>query len=350
MSITRFGDDGRRGALGIGLALLSAGTFGTAGTFAGSLMATGWTPGAVVTLRIGLAALVLTLPAVFALRRIELRTLRSGIGEILAFGLVAIALAQLTFFNAVKRLDVGVALLLEYGGILLVVGWMWLRHKQRPRRLTVIGGIAALGGLALVLDPAGGGLDPVGVLWAALAGVCLAVYFTMAGRAGSTVPPLILAWAGMVVGAVALGTAAAVGVLPFRTSTEPVTLLDTHLSWVVPVAGLALIAGALAYATGIAASRVLGAKVASFAGLTEVLFAVLIAWVLLNQAPGAYQLAGGLVVLLGIALVRADEQQAGHRPAEQEADRPVEVGGGEAGEHVGAAVDLADPSRDAVPA
>ncbi|MGI5241188.1 EamA family transporter [Dactylosporangium sp. CA-139066] len=323
MSITRFGDDGRPGVLGIGLALLSALTFGTAGTFGGSLMAAGWTPGAVVTLRIGIAALVLTIPALVALRRMERRALRRGIGEVLAFGLVAIAIAQLTFFNAVKRLDVGVALLLEYGGILLVVGWMWLRHKQRPRRLTVIGGVAALAGLALVLDPAGGRLDLVGVLWASLAGVCLAVYFTMAGRAESAVPPLVLAWAGMAVGAIALGVAAAAGVLPFRTSGAPVTLLDMHVSWVVPVGGLALVAGAFAYASGIAASRVLGAKVASFAGLTEVLFAVLIAWALLGQSPGPWQLTGGLVVLLGIALVRADEQQGDRLADQSEAPAPA---------------------------
>ncbi|MFD0577547.1 EamA family transporter [Dactylosporangium darangshiense] len=350
MSITRFGDDGRRGLLGIGLALVSAATFGTAGTFAGSLMATGWSPGAVVTLRIGIAALVLTVPAILTLRRHKV-SLRAGLGEILAFGLVAVAGGQLTFFNAVKRLDVGVALLLEYGGILLVVGWMWLRHGHRPRRLTVIGGVAALAGLALVLDPAGGGLDPVGVLWAGLAGVALAVYFTMAGSAESRVPPLVLAWAGMAVGAVALGIAAAVGVLPFHTSTAPVTLLNRQTSWVVPIASLALVAAALAYAAGIAASRLLGAKVASFAGLTEVLFAVLIAWALLGQAPGAWQLAGGLVVLAGIALVRADEKTSGADEKEGDGlvDESVELRGGQAGEHVGAAGNLPDPRRDAVP-
>jgi drug/metabolite transporter (DMT)-like permease len=337
MSITRFGDDGRRGVVGLGLALLSAGAFGLSGTFAGALMAAGWTPGAAVTLRIGIAALALTGPAVVQLRRVGLGTLRQGRGEILAFGLIAIALAQLTFFNAVKRLDVGVALLLEYGGILLVVGWMWLRHAQRPRRLTVIGGVAALAGLALVLDPAAGGLDLVGVLWASLAGVCLAVYFTMAGRTGSAVPPLVLAWAGMAVGAAGLGLTAAVGLLPFRVSTAPVTLLDRPVPWFVPLLGLALVAGALSYATGIAASRRLGAKVASFAGLTEVLFAVLIAWALLGQAPGPWQIGGGLAVLAGIALVRADEQSA-PEPGDRRADALAEP------------EDLPEPSRDAVPA
>jgi drug/metabolite transporter (DMT)-like permease len=79
------------------------------------------------------------------------------------------------------------------------------------------------------------------------------------------------------------------------------------VSWLVPVIGLSLVAAAVAYAAGIAATRLLGARVASFVGLTEVLFAVLIAWLLLGQAPGALQLVGGLVVLAGITLVRAGD-------------------------------------------
>ncbi len=60
-----------------------------------------------------------------------------------------------------------------------------------------------------------------------------------------------------------------------------------RLSWIVPIIGLSLVAAAIAYASGIAATRRLGAKLASFVGLTEVLFAVLFAWAFLGQAPGA---------------------------------------------------------------
>ncbi|MHA0111087.1 hypothetical protein ACXYUI_28715, partial [Klebsiella pneumoniae] len=56
------------GALGLGFALASAATLSTSGTFADSLMSTGWSPGAVVTLRIALAALLLTPPATRSLR------------------------------------------------------------------------------------------------------------------------------------------------------------------------------------------------------------------------------------------------------------------------------------------
>jgi drug/metabolite transporter (DMT)-like permease len=320
MSITRFTHDGRaRGAAGLGLALASAAMFGTSGTFAGALMETGWSPGAVVTLRIAIAALLLTPPALIALRG-QFGLLRRAAGEVFAFGLVAVAGCQLFFFNAVRRLDVGVALLLEYGGILLVVVWVWLRHGRCPGRRTVLGGLAALAGLVLVLDPGGRSLDVAGVAWGVLAGAGLAVYFVIGSRGDSALPPIALAWAAMVVGALALAAFDVTGLLEFRTGSAPVTLLGTQMSWIVPLAGLAVVAAALAYASGIAASRLLGAKVASFVGLTEVLFAVLIAWAALGQAPGGWQLAGGVVVLAGIALVRADEQP---EPASAETPEPV---------------------------
>ncbi len=293
------------GALGLGLALFSAATFGTSGSFADSLMRTGWTPGAVVTFRIVLAAVLLTGPGVLALRG-RWGLLRESAPAVLTFGLVAVAGSQLFFFNAVQHLAVGVALLLEYTGTLLVVLWLWARRGQRPGRLTVIGGVAALAGLVLVLNPSTGSIDALGVMWALLAACGLAVYFVLSSQVHDALPPIALAWAAMVVGAVTLLVLDLAHALPFHAGTADVVLLHHRTSWLVPIVGLALVAAAIAYASGIAAARRLGAKVASFVGLTEVLFAVLVAWLLLGQAPGAVQLAGGLVVLVGIALVRAD--------------------------------------------
>ena len=80
-----------------------------------------------------------------------------------------------------------------------------------------------------------------------------------------------------------------------------------HTSWLVPVLGLSVVAGAFAYVTGIVAARLLGAKLSSFVGLTEVLFAVLFAWLLLGQLPTGIQLLGGLFIIGGVTLVRVDE-------------------------------------------
>jgi drug/metabolite transporter (DMT)-like permease len=285
--------------------LTSAAAFGTSGSFADALMATGWTPGAVVTARIVMAAVMLTPLALFQIRGHWPR-LRGAAGLVALYGLVAVAGCQLAFFNAVKHLDVGVALLLEYLGIVLVVLWMWLRHGQRPRRLTVAGVVAALTGLVLVLDPSGG-LDGAGVAWGLVAAAGLAVFFVASARMDPALPPLVVAWAGMVVGSLTLVGFGLVGLLPLRATGSAVELFGQELSWVVPVVGLSLVAAAFAYSVGVAATRLLGAKVASFVGLTEVLFAVGFAALLVGQVPGAGQLLGGLVVLVGVALVQADD-------------------------------------------
>jgi drug/metabolite transporter (DMT)-like permease len=306
MSITRMTHDTSRRTVGLVFALLSAATFGTSGTFADCLMRTGWTPAAVVTVRITLAAGLLTAPAVASMHG-RWRMLRPALPSVVVFGLVAVAGCQLFFFNAVQHLTVGVALLLEYSAVLLVVLWMWLRHSHRPRRLTVLGGCLALLGLVLVLNPGTGGIDPVGAGWGLLASGGLAVYFVLSARSDQALPPLALAWAAMVVGAATLIVLDLVHALAFHTASRDVILFDHRTSWIVPVVGLSLVAAAIAYAAGVTAARLLGAKVASFVGLTEVLFAVLIAWLLLGQAPGVGQLIGGVAVLAGITLVRADE-------------------------------------------
>lgn len=292
---------------GLGLAVLSAATFSTSGSFASSLISAGWTPGAAVTARVVLAALVLTLPALLLLRGRWNALWRSG--RVLAvYGIAAVAGAQLCYFMAVQHLSVAVALLLEYSGALLVVLWVWLRQGQRPGPLTLAGTVAAGLGLGLVLHIVGNAeLDPIGVLWGLGAAVGLAVYFVVSAGTDETIPPLVMAWGGLAVGGVVLASAGAVGVLPIAAPRTNVVLMDTEVSWLVPVLGLALVAAVVAYVTGIVGARLLGARLASFVGLTEVLFAVAFAWVLLGQSLDPAQLLGAALVVAGIALVRVDE-------------------------------------------
>ncbi|HEV2451834.1 MAG TPA: EamA family transporter [Streptosporangiaceae bacterium] len=294
---------------GLGLALFSAASFSTSGSLATSLIKAGWSPAAAVTTRITIAALVLAIPAAVSMRG-RWRAVRGQAGLVAGYGLVAVAACQVCYFNAVRDLSVGVALMLEYLGIILVVGWMWARHGQRPRRLTLGGSAAALIGLALVLGIFGHvRLDLAGVLWGLAAATGLAVYFVLGARGQDDLPPLALASAGMGTGAVALLVVGGLGALPMHATFGTVAFAGHRVSWLVPVAGLALVAAAIAYVAGIAAARMLGARLASFAGLTEVVFAVLIAWLLLGQLPTAVQLGGGALIVSGIALVRLDEMR-----------------------------------------
>ena len=294
-------------ASGLGVALFSSAVFGLSGSFAKSLLETGWSPGAAVTARLTGAALVLAVPAALALRG-RWHQLRDNWLTVVLFGVIGVAACQLFYFNAVARLSVGVALLLEYLAPVMIVLWLWVASRRRPRPLTVGGTLLSLAGLVLVLDLTGAvRIDLVGVLWGVAAAVCLAIYFFITAKENDTLPPIVLASGGLLTGAAVMWLAAATGLLPMAASTADTRLGPWVTPWWVSLGGLVLLATVLAYVSGIVAARALGSKVASFISLTEVLFAVLWAWLLLGELPGPVQLLGGVLIVGGVLLVRLDE-------------------------------------------
>jgi drug/metabolite transporter (DMT)-like permease len=298
--------DGRLG--GLGLAVASASSFGLSGPLARGLQDAGWTPAAAVAVRVLLAAVVLAPLAVARLRG-RWHLLRRTAPLISAYGLIAVAGCQLAYFTAVAHMEVGVALLIEYTAPVAVVGWLWLRHGQRPGRLTVLGALIGTVGLLLVVDllSTDARADVVGVLWALAAMAGAATYFVLSARQSDGLPGIVLAAGGLLLGGLALLVAGAVGFVPFAVSTADVAFVGFTAAWWPTVLVLGVVTAAVAYVTGIAATRRLGSRLASFVSLTEVLMALLLAWLLLGETPGGVQLAGGALILIGVVVVRLGE-------------------------------------------
>jgi drug/metabolite transporter (DMT)-like permease len=291
--------------------VVSATSFGMSGSLARGLLSAGWRPGAIVTARIGVAALVLAPIAIASLRG-RWRLLYAQAGPLLLYGLVVVAGTQFCYFSAVATMDVGPALLIEYTAPAAVVAWLWVRHGQRPRPLTVAGAAVAALGLVLVLDLLGGAhLAWPGVAWAAAAMVGAAMYFVMSADTGSGLPPLALAATGLLIGTVALAILGGVGLLPMHASTRAAAYAGSTVPWWVPALVLGLVTAALAYVTGIAASRRLGSRVASFVALLEVVAGMGFAWLLVDQHPRPGQFIGGLLVIAGVAVVKIADTSRG---------------------------------------
>jgi drug/metabolite transporter (DMT)-like permease len=297
----------RRGT-GLVLALVSAASFGLSGALARGLLETGWSAGALVLARIGIAALVVAPFALVSLRG-RWGQLRRSAGLITFYGVVAVAGAQFCYFSAVQYMQVGPAILIEYTAPAAVVIWMWLRHGQRPGLMTLLGaGLAALG-LVLVLDlVSGADLSLAGVLWALGAMVGCATFFIVNGDDTTGLPPIVLAGGGLVVGAAAIALLGLVGVMPMHASTSVTTYAGASFTWWQPLVALAVITAALAYVTGVAAARLLGSRLVSFVMLTEVVASVLWAWLLLDELPRAIQIFGGLLILAGVIGVKVGER------------------------------------------
>jgi drug/metabolite transporter (DMT)-like permease len=187
----------------------------------------------------------------------------------------------------------------------------------------LLGSALAIGGLVLVIGP--GALhaaDPVGLALAFSASIGCAFYFVIAARSGEDLPPVALAGSGLLLGGLALALIGATGLLRFTAAFGDLPLFGSPRPWWIPLLVVAVVGTALAYATGIAASGMLGSRLASFIGLLEVVFASLFAWLLLGEDLTALQLAGGVLILGGIAAVHTEQSAARRQPGD-EAGAPV---------------------------
>ena len=63
-----------------------------------------------------------------------------------AYGVVAVAGAQLCYFSAVQYLSIGVALLLEYLAPVLLIGYHWVVRRRRPATTVLSGRPCRLSG------------------------------------------------------------------------------------------------------------------------------------------------------------------------------------------------------------
>lgn len=302
---------------GLLVAVAAAFSFGMSGAWARGLIDAGWTPGAAVTARVWVAALVLLIPTLLALRGRWALVWRNA-GMIAVYGLLAVAATQLFYFQAVAVMDVGLALLIEYTAPVAVVLWLWLRRGEKPTRRSILGAVVAFAGLVLMLDVlTGARVDLGGILWALGAMVGAATYFVLSGRSDTGLPPIALAGLGLLLGALGFTVAGLTGILPMQWSTADVTYRFGTVPWFVPVLAIGVLATALAYTLGIASTRMLGSRLASFIALAEVVAALLFGWLLLGQLPNAVQAIGGVLVLAGVVLVKLGE------PSTQELMEPL---------------------------
>jgi drug/metabolite transporter (DMT)-like permease len=306
---TGAGDAARaRLTAGLAFAVVSAVTFGMSGALARGLLDTGWSAGSITLVRVGLAAAVLTPFGLTALRG-RWHLLRRNLGLLAGYGAIAVAGAQFCYFSAVQHMQVGPAILIEFTAPAVVVVYLWLRHGQRPGRMTLAGAGLAAVGLVLVLDlVSGADLSVRGVMWALGAMVGCATYFIISADEDNGLPPLVLAWGGLTAGAIGLGVLGISGVLPLNASTTTTSYAAMTVTWWAPLVVLGLVTAALAYVAGIAAGRRLGSRLASFVALLEVVSSVWWAWLLLHELPGAVQLIGGVLILAGVVAVKLGEK------------------------------------------
>jgi drug/metabolite transporter (DMT)-like permease len=300
--------------------VLASVAFGTSGALAKPLMEAGWSPAATVTVRAGVAGILLLPFALTALRG-KWPTVWRARWRILGMALIGVAGTQLVYFAALQCIPVSSALLIEYLAPLLLVAGVAVATRRLPRPVVLIGSAVAIAGLLLIIGPVGGG-DPLGYVFAGIAAVGCALYYVIAARPARGLPPVALASFGLVLGSLSLGVVGLTGLVPFEVALAEVHALGAVVPWWAPLLLLAATT-AVGYAMSIHASQVLGSRLMSFVGMLEVVFASLFAWIVLGEGLGLFQVLGGVLILAGIALVRAEKTEPVDAVAEPHEQQPV---------------------------
>lgn len=294
----RFGG-GSVKAVGIGLAVFSSFCFGASGSLGKALIGTGFGPLQAVWLRMAGSALLLVPLALGVRGRGGLRGARPHWPMLLAYGVTGVAGCQALYFVAASRLPVGIAILLEFTGPVLVLAWTRLVRRTAVHPSAVVGVAVALGGLAVVVQVWSGlRLDALGLLAGLAAAACQAAYFLLVERMEG-VDPLVMTAAGALVGTLLLAALAAPWAMPWHLLGAPVRLGGHSVPAWLPTLWLIGVSTVIAYVTGVAAVQRLSAPVAGAICYAEAVFAPLLAWVLLGERLTATQILGGGIVLAG---------------------------------------------------
>ncbi len=262
------------------LVLLSAVSLEFGGALAKTLFAA-LGPAGAVTVRVSLAAVAL----LFIWRPNLRHVTRSCIGTVVPFGL-ALAAMNFTFYLALSRVPLGVAVTVELVGPLGVAAVNSRRWTDLLWVLLAATGIAAFAPISIGTSA---GLDPLGLGLSMLSGVFTAVYMLLSARTGRVFDNgsgLALA---MVVAAIAL--------LPIGI-TRAETGLRLHPDLLVVGAAVALLSSVVPYSLELAALRQLPTRVFGILVSLEPALAAGAGWLVLHEQLEPRS-------LIGIALVTA---------------------------------------------
>lgn len=256
-------------------------------------------------------AALLVVGGLALLRRPHLRPSARELPLLVAFGVVGVALAQFFYFSSIERVSIGVALLVVNLAIVLVALWSRFCGGELVHRRLWAAIVLSLAGLALVVQVWRGlAFSAVGLGAALLASVCYTAYILLADRGvrSGRSPSFLLGWA-FIFAALFWAVVQPWWTFPdhlvandvsllgrLEGSTGPVWALFAYMVPLGTVAPFVLVTSAM---------RHLPPTHVVVANVLEPVFGALVAFAWLTERLGPVEIAGGILVLAGVALAQS---------------------------------------------
>lgn len=293
---------------GYAIYLCAAMLFAMNGTVSKSILLSGIDAARLSQLRVTAAFVIVAIVLIFINPR-GFRVTKAELPALIVYGVLGVAMTQYLFFTAITVLPVGIALLIEFTAPIFVALWFRFGLREPTKRLVWFALILALVGLAMVAQVwQGFTLNPLGVIAAFGAAIALAIFYLFGDR--QVRPPFnrdaisLTMWG--------FATAAIFWAIVQPWWTFPLSdLSGTGFPLgedgpAVPLWSLSLwmivLGTAVPFWLVVSSLRFLRASQASVVGMTEPLLAILVAWVALGEILTPIQIAGGIVVLVGVFL------------------------------------------------
>jgi drug/metabolite transporter (DMT)-like permease len=298
----------RRPLVGYGMVVVAAVLFGINGSVAKVALSSGISSLRLTEARCAGACVGLVLIALLRSPS-SLRIRRDEILRLAVFGVCGVALVQLFYFLAIHRLEIGIALLIQYLGPLFVAIYATTFGHEHVRRRIWAALALSLAGLTLMVELwKGVTLDGLGVVFALISAVVFAAYLLLAEYEVRFRDPIsLMAW-GFFFATIFWTATQPWWSFPAGRVAKTVSLQGRLDQWNLPVWALVLwvvvlgtlvpfvlIVGALQY---VSATRV------GITAMLEPVVATIVAWAWLDETLAPVQLAGAAVVLTAILLAQ----------------------------------------------
>jgi drug/metabolite transporter (DMT)-like permease len=283
---------------------LGAITFAFNGVIAKLVLEAGLSTWRLTQIRTSGAFLIIFL-VVLSRKAKELRTNRSELPLLLAFGLIGIVGVQVFYFIAIARLHVSIALIIEFTAPIWIVLWLRFVKRKNVSALMWWGLALGFGGLMMVAQVWKGlTLNGIGVLAALVDAFALAGYFLLGEKLGKTKSSdVIMVW-GLGVGAAIFAILEPWWSYPYSIFSQKINLHGRFEGTMWPgwilILWIVVMGTIVPYFCVLTGLKVLKASTSSVIGMMEPILAGIFAWWWLNESFNPIQLIGGFVVLIGI--------------------------------------------------
>lgn len=297
-----------RPTLGYALVAIAATLFAVNGSVSKVILGSGIGAEELTEVRCAGALVGLVLLAA-ATRPSSLRLRRKDLPLLVALGVVGLALVQWSYFFAIHRLEIGIALLVQFFGPILVALWVRFVYREPVRSRIWLALALALAGLTLIVEIwHGGRLSGAGLAAAAVAAVTYAAYILLAERGVRARDPISLSAWGFFFATLFWSILAPWWNFPSGRVHDDVSLLGHLASSHLPVWFLMLwmvVLGTIVpFLLVVFALRQISATEAGITGMLEPVVAIAVAWAWLGESLDPAQLVGAALTLVGIGLAQ----------------------------------------------